>query len=83
MLDAPPSAGIMDGEVIAWALPEMYYSIEALKLHDPESEEDWRSVQNSLQVLGEMQYGVFFSAKEELERVEKGLQVAIIRPSAP
>jgi len=32
--------------------------------------------------LGEMQYGVFFSAKEELERVEKGLQVAIIRPSA-
>jgi len=83
VLDAPPSAGIMDGEVIAWALPEMYYSIEALKLHDPESEEDWRSVQNSLQVLGEMQYGVFFSAKEELERVEKGLQVAIIRPSAP
>ena len=75
-------AGIMDGEVIAWALPEMYYAIEALKLHDPESEEDWRSVQNSLQVLGEMQYGVFFSAKEELERVEKGLQVAIIRPSA-
>jgi len=82
VLDAPPSAGIMDGEVIAWALPEMYYAIEALKLHDPESEEDWRSVQNSLQVLGEMQYGVFFSAKEELERVEKGLQVAIIRPSA-
>lgn len=76
-LDKPTNSGIMDGEVIAWALPEMYYAIELLKLHDVESKGDWRDVQDALQVLGEMQYGVFFNPKEELERVAEGLQLAI------
>jgi hypothetical protein len=76
-LDKPTNSGIMDGEVIAWALPEMYYAIELLKLHDVESKGDWRDVQDALQVLGEMQYGVFFNPKEEMERVAEGLQHAI------
>ncbi len=76
-LDKPTNSGIMDGEVIAWALPEMYYAIELLKQHDVESKGDWRDVQDALQVLGEMQYGVFFNPKEELERVAEGLQLAI------
>lgn len=76
-LDKPTTSGIMDGEVIAWALPEMYYAIELLKQHDVESKSDWRDVQDALQVLGEMQYGVFFNPKEELERVAEGLQLAV------
>ncbi len=76
-LDEPLAAGIMDGEVIAWALPEMYFAVNSLKRHDLDSAEDWTNVQNSLQVLGEMQYGVFFSPKEELERLEEGLRMAI------
>jgi hypothetical protein len=76
-LDKPTTSGIMDGEVIAWALPEMYYAIELLKQHDVESKGDWRDVQDALQVLGEMQYGVFFNPKEELERVAEGLQLAV------
>jgi hypothetical protein len=76
-LDKPAAAGIMDGEVIAWALPEMYYAIDLLKRHDSGSVDDWQDVQDALQVLGEMQYGVFFSPKEEMARVEEGLQIAI------
>ncbi len=76
-LDKPTASGIMDGEVIAWALPEMYYAIDLLKRHDAESVDDWQDVQEALQLLGEMQYGVFFSPKEELERVAEGLRIAI------
>ena len=76
-LDQPTASGIMDGEVIAWALPEMYYAIDLLKQHDEDSINDWRDVQEALQVLGEMQYGVFFNPKEELERVAEGLRIAI------
>jgi hypothetical protein len=55
----------------------MYYAIDLLKRHDAESVDDWQDVQEALQLLGEMQYGVFFSPKEELERVTEGLRIAI------
>jgi hypothetical protein len=76
-LDAPSKAGIMDGEVIAWALPEMHFTIGKLAEHDPESRDDWQDVQKSLQTMGEIKYGVFFSPKEEAARIESGLNRAI------
>lgn len=76
-LDSPSKAGIMDSEVVAWALPEMYYAVGLLAGHDQDSCADWRDVQDSLQLLGEMQYGVFFNAQEESKRIQRGLEISV------
>lgn len=76
-LDSPSKAGIMDSEVVAWALPEMHYAIGLLSAHDPSSLAEWRKVQDSLQLLGEMQYGVFFNSQEESKRIQRGLEISV------
>lgn len=76
-LDSPSKVGTMDSEVIAWALPEMYYTVGLFAAHDVGSQHDWRKVQESLQLLGELQYGVFFNAHEESKRIAKGLELTV------
>ena len=76
-MDSPASGGLMDGEVIAWAFPEMHFAIEKLALHDPGSTEDWEEVKESLQVLCETQFGVFFNPNEEGERIRDGLEATV------
>ncbi len=78
-MDKPSRDGIMDGEVIAWALPEMYCAIQELASHDSESQADWEDVLESLQVLGEAQFGVFFNPKEEVARIKLGLEKTVGR----
>jgi hypothetical protein len=78
-MDNPSRDGIMDGEVIAWALPEMHCAIQELASHDPESQADWEDVLESLQVLGEAQFGVFFNPKEEVARIKLGLEKTVGR----
>lgn len=75
--DSPNCGGIMDGEVIAWAFPEMYFAIEKLALHDAESAADWKEVKESLQALCEVQFGVFFNPKEECDRIQDGLEATV------
>lgn len=76
-VDSPAKAGTMDSEVIAWAIPEMYYAVGQFAAHDVESRNDWRKVQESLQILGEVQYGVFFNANEESKRIVTGLELTV------
>ena len=66
---------VMDGEVMAWALPEMYYAIQELDNHD--TNVDFTHVLSSLLVLGEVQYGVYYNPKEECARIEEGLMLAV------
>lgn len=75
VLATPQDAGIMDGEVIAWALPEMYYAMGQLAERDKETH--WQPVLQSLLVLGEVQYGVYYNPKEECARIEEGLRLAV------
>lgn len=76
-VDSPAKAGTMDSEVIAWAIPEMYYAVGLFAAHDVDSQNDWSKVQESLQLLGELQYGVFFNAHEESKRIAKGLELTV------
>jgi hypothetical protein len=76
-MDSPASGGLMDGEVIAWAFPEMHFAIEKLAIHDTESAEDWEEVKDSLLVLCETQFGVFFNPKEEGDRIRDGLEATV------
>ncbi len=76
-MDSPTCGGLMDGEVIAWAFPEIHYAIENLALHDTESAADWDEVKESLQVLCETQFGVFFNPKEEGDRIQDGLEATV------
>jgi hypothetical protein len=78
-MDTPSLGGIMDGEVIAWALPEMHCAIQELASHDSENQTDWDEVLESLQVLGEIQFGVFFNPKDEIVRIKSGLGMALGR----
>lgn len=78
-MDKPSRDGIMDGEVIAWGLPEMYCAIQELASHDSESQADWEDVLESLLVLGEAQFGVFFNPKEEVARIRLGLEKTVGR----
>jgi len=66
---------VMDGEVMAWALPEMYYAIQELDNHD--TNVDFTHVLSSLLVLGEVQYGVYYNPKEECARIQEGLMLAV------
>lgn len=76
-LASPRDAGIMDGEVIAWVLPEIYYALEELSICNPGDEGHWESVQKAILVLGEVQYGVYYNPQEELKRIKKGLRLAV------
>jgi len=76
-MDSAASGGLMDGEVVAWAFPEMHYAIDKLALHDKESAADWEEVKESLQVLCETQFGVFFNPKEEGDRIRDGLEATV------
>jgi len=76
-MDSPTCGSLMDGEVIAWAFPEIHYAIEKLALHDTESAVDWEEVKESLQVLCEVQFGVFFNPKEEGGRIQDGLEATV------
>ena len=76
-MDSPTCGSLMDGEVIAWAFPEIHYAIEKLALHDTESAANWEEVKESLQVLCEVQFGVFFNPKEEGGRIQDGLEATV------
>ncbi len=76
-LASPGDAGVMDGEVIAWVLPEIYFAIEKFSQCRPGDEDHWTAVQKSLLVLGEVQYGVYYNPQEEMKRIENGLLMAV------
>ena len=76
-MDSPSRDGIMDSEVIAWAIPEMYFAIQSFAAHDPESQSDWDFAKEALHVFGEIQFGVFFNPNEESERIKRGLGEAL------
>ena len=80
ILDAmasPMDAGIMDGEVIAWVLPEIHFAIGKLSACWPGDEPHWEAVQKALIVLGEVQYGVYYNPSEESQRIRRGILHAI------
>jgi hypothetical protein len=76
-LDSPSRDGVMDSEVIAWAIPEMYCAIQSFVAHDPESQADLALAKEALHVFGEIQFGVFFNPNEESERIKRGLGEAL------
>jgi hypothetical protein len=76
------SDNMMDGEVAAWAIPEMRYAVELLKLTVTEKGNERKSkvselerIQKALDMVGEMQFGVYFNQEEEAGRLEKGLKL--------
>jgi hypothetical protein len=74
---SPMDAGVMDGEVIAWALPEIHFAIGKLSASCPGDEPHWEAVQKALIILGEVQYGVYYNPSEESQRIERGIQHAV------
>lgn len=76
-MSSPSDTGIMDGEVIAWVLPEIHYAVGKLSECCPGDEDHWGAVQKALIVLGEVQYGVYYNPTEECQRIEKGLGLAL------
>lgn len=76
-LASPGDASIMDGEVIAWVLPEIHYTLGELSKCNPGDEAHWESVQKAILVLGEVQYGVYYNPQEEMKRIENGLLMAV------
>jgi hypothetical protein len=76
------SDNMMDGEVAAWAIPEMRYAVELLKRTVTEKGNEKKSkiselerIQKALDMVGEMQFGVYFNQEEESGRLEKGLKL--------
>ncbi len=76
------SNNMMDGEVAAWAIPEMRYAVELLKQTITEKGNAKKSkiselerIQKALDMVGEMQFGVYFNQEEETGRLEKGLKL--------
>ncbi len=76
------SDNMMDGEVAAWAIPEMRYAVELLKKTVTEKGNEKKSkiselerIQKALDMVGEMQFGVYFNQDEEAGRLEKGLKL--------
>ena len=77
-------AGVMDGEVAAWCLPEM---VTALSLRDqfvktPGERKNLRRMRSALGILGEAQFGIFFNEDEERDRIERGLKIRCRRKFA-
>ena len=76
------SDNMMDGEVAAWAIPEMRFAVELLKQTVTEKGNDRKKkvselerIQKALDMVGEMQFGVYFNQEEEAGRLEKGLKL--------
>jgi hypothetical protein len=83
--DAPNN---MDGEVAAWGIPEICFSISLLQQHQEDllrkqkakyniiSKESSKFIRinKALNVLAEMQFGVFFEFTEERERIDNGIR---------
>ena len=76
------SDNMMDGEVAAWAIPEMRYAVELLKQTVTDKGNDKKSkiselerIQKALDMVGEMQFGVYFNQEEEAGRLKKGLEL--------
>jgi hypothetical protein len=76
------SNNMMDGEVAAWSIPEMRYAIELLKQTVIEKGNEKTAkvgelvrIQKALDMVGEMQFGVYFNQEEESGRLEKGLKL--------
>jgi hypothetical protein len=76
------SDNMMDGEVAAWAIPEMRYAVELLKKTVTEKGNEKKSkiselerIQKALDMVGEMQFGVYFNQEEEAGRLKKGLEL--------
>jgi len=74
---------MMDGEVSAWAIPEMIMSIGLLKDTIIEKGNTKKSqtytfirLQKALDTIAEMQFGVYFDKDEEDLRLKKGLKLA-------
>ncbi len=79
---AEKSENMMDGEVAAWAIPEMRFAVELLKQTINETGNAKKSkvselerIQKALDMVGEMQFGVYFNQEEEAGRLEKGLKL--------
>jgi hypothetical protein len=79
---AEHSDNMMDGEVAAWSIPEMRYAVELLKQTVVEKGNAKKSklselerIQKALDMVGEMQFGVYFNQEEEAGRLEKGLKL--------
>ena len=73
---------MMDGEVAAWSIPEMRFAVELLKQTVIEKGNAKKSklseldrIQKALDMVGEMQFGVYFNQEEESGRLEKGLKL--------
>ena len=76
------SNNMMDGEVAAWSIPEMRYAVELLKQTVIEKGNAKKSklseldrIQKALDMVGEMQFGVYFNQEEESGRLQKGLKL--------
>ena len=76
------SDNMMDGEVAAWAIPEMRFAVELLKQTVTEKGNDRKKktseldrIQKALDMVGEMQFGVYFNEEEEAGRLKKGLEL--------
>jgi hypothetical protein len=74
---------MMDGEVSAWAIPEMRMCIELLKNTINETGNKKKSLvssltsyQKALDIIGEMQFGVYFDKADEMSRLDFGLNLA-------
>ena len=73
---------MMDGEVAAWSIPEMRYAVELQKQTVTEKGNDKKSfvsklerIQKALDMIGEMQFGIYYNQEEETGRLEKGLNL--------
>lgn len=66
--------GAMDGEVIAWALPEMYHAVEMAKLVFPLHLDALKDLQRTILLMGEVRFGVYFNPVEECKRIKEGLK---------
>lgn len=78
------SSSTMDGEVSAWIIPEMRFSIQLLKDSLTETGNDKKSeeyklerLQKSLDTIGEMQFGIYFNQDDEDKRLIHGLKISL------
>jgi len=76
------SGNMMDGEVPAWAIPEMRFAVKLLKETVTEKGNartsklrELERIQKALDMIGEIQFGVYFNQEEEVGRLEKGLEL--------
>lgn len=81
---SPNVAGVMDGEVAAWCLPEMAaaLSLRSNYAESKEKRDNIKRLRAALVVLGEAQFGVYFNEEEERNRIERGLKIRCRRKFA-